>query len=401
MFHRDAQALALLVILSGLPAPVLAGKAETSKAALEQLKDRIESLKKELDSNQQAHVEAADALRQSEQSISETNRALHALNQQQKSNRSALQALQQEKSGLTQTIAQQQQQLGQQLYQQYLNGQQGYMQIVLTQRDPSEISRNLHYFGHVARARADLIADLRKNLGHVAALNAQTAVKLKEVNDLKLEQEAQRKQLEVEKSEHRKLMNRLASQIKAQRGEISKLKRDEKRLTNLVERLSRIISTPSRSQKPSREPGRRNESTPTQAFSGDNFSALKGKLHLPVRGSIANRFGAAREDGGVSWRGLFIKTGEGEEVKSIADGRVVFADWLRGFGNLMIVDHGNGYMSLYGNNQALLKNVGDAVTAGDSIAAVGNSGGNEEAGLYFEMRHQSKPFDPLAWCVVK
>jgi septal ring factor EnvC (AmiA/AmiB activator) len=120
-----------------------------------------------------------------------------------------------------------------------------------------------------------------------------------------------------------------------------------------------------------------------------------------VRGELANHFGAPREDSGISWKGLFIRAQEGGEVRAVAGGRVVFADWLRGFGNLMIVDHGNGYMSLYGNNQALLKRVGDEVRAGDSIAAVGNSGGNQESGLYFELRHLSKPFDPLAWCVVK
>ena len=131
------------------------------------------------------------------------------------------------------------------------------------------------------------------------------------------------------------------------------------------------------------------------------FSSLKGKLKLPVRGELANRFGSTREDSGVSWKGLFIKAAEGADVKSVASGRVVFADWMRGFGNLIIVDHGGGYMSLYGNNQAVLKHEGDEVSAGDTIAAVGNSGGNESNGLYYELRNQSRPFDPLSWSVVR
>jgi septal ring factor EnvC (AmiA/AmiB activator) len=115
---------------------------------------------------------------------------------------------------------------------------------------------------------------------------------------------------------------------------------------------------------------------------------------------VSNRFGDSREDSGVSWKGLFIKANEGAEVKSIATGRVVFADWLRGFGNLIILDHGDGYMSLYGNNQAVLKQVGDIVHVGDTIASVGNSGGNETNGLYYELRRQSHPFDPLSWSKV-
>ncbi len=392
---------ALAVAVLCLPGIAQAGKTEASKEALEQLQSRIESLKKELDSTQEAHSEAADALKKSEQSISEANRKLFELAKQQKTNRNALQSLQHEKSSLSETIQHQQQLLGKQLYQQYLNGQHGYVQVVLTQHDPSAVARELQYFSYVARARADLINSLKKNLGRVAILNDQTSAALKEINDLKTEQENQRKQLESEKTERKSVLNKLASQIKAQRGEISKLRRDEKRLSDLVERLARIIPAQPKPQKQRQEAGRKNDDIPTQAFSGSGFAALKGKLHLPVRGNIVNRFGAMREDSGISWKGLFIKASDGEEVKSIADGRVVFADWLRGFGNLMIIDHGNGFMSLYGNNQALLRKVGDTVTAGDSIAAVGNSGGNEEAGLYFELRHQSKPFDPLSWCVVK
>jgi len=140
-----------------------------------------------------------------------------------------------------------------------------------------------------------------------------------------------------------------------------------------------------------------NQTLPDNESAGTNFAALKGKLRLPVRGDVTNRFGANRADSGISWKGLFIKANEGAEVKSVAGGRVVFADWLRGFGNLIIVDHGSGYMSLYGNNQAILKQAGDTVHGGDAIAYVGNSGGNESNGLYYELRSQSRPFDPLSW----
>ncbi|GGY24847.1 peptidoglycan DD-metalloendopeptidase family protein [Pseudoduganella albidiflava] len=126
------------------------------------------------------------------------------------------------------------------------------------------------------------------------------------------------------------------------------------------------------------------------------FASLKGQMRAPVSGRVAARFGSKRGDG-PSWKGVFILAGEGTEIRSVAQGRVVFADWLRGFGNLIIVDHGGQYMSIYGNNQSLLKRAGDVVKGGDVIAAAGNSGGNEESGLYFELRHQGRAFDPAEW----
>lgn len=114
-------------------------------------------------------------------------------------------------------------------------------------------------------------------------------------------------------------------------------------------------------------------------------------------GTVVNKFGSARSDSAVSWKGLQLRAASGQPVKSVAAGRVVFADWLRGFGNLLIVDHGKGYMSLYGNNETLFKQVGDILHGGDTIAAVGNSGGNEDYGVYFELRHRGEPIDPIKW----
>jgi septal ring factor EnvC (AmiA/AmiB activator) len=133
------------------------------------------------------------------------------------------------------------------------------------------------------------------------------------------------------------------------------------------------------------------------SFVGRTFQTLKGKLKLPVRGELQGRFGSPREDGGVTWKGLFIKADNGHAVHSVADGQVVFADWLRGFGNLLIVDHGSGYMSLYGNNESLLKQVGDATQSGETVASVGSSGGALQTGVYFELRYEGKPFDPMKW----
>ncbi len=398
----------LASLLLGLLVPGVSwagAKAEQSKEDLNRLHERIEALKKELDSTKEAHKDAADELKASEKAISETNRKLYELSKQHKQNRNALAGLQQQKLEIETTVKEQQDLLGAQLYQRYLHGQQGYIQIVLQQQDPGAIARQLHYYSYVSKARAALIASMQQNLGKIARLNDETANALKALTELKQKQEQERRELQAQKNERNKVLKQLSAKISSQRGEISKLKRDEKRLSQLVERLSRIIPkiVPKKRSKAAKssEPVGRNEELPTNAFDGGNFAALKGKLNLPIRGDIANRFGDSREDTGVSWKGLFIKSSEGSEVRSIASGRVVFADWLRGFGNLLIVDHGDGYMSLYGNNQSLLKRVGETVSGGDTIAAVGNSGGNETSGLYFELRHRSKPLDPLGWSRVR
>lgn len=398
---------ALIVLLSPFQNAYAAAKSEAPKQKLDQLHERIESLKKELDSSQAAHAEAADELKQSEQAISEANRKLYELNQQHKQNRNALDTLQQQKTGLETTLEQQQRLLGSQLYQQYLHGQQGYMQVVLQQQDPGAMARQLHYFSYIAKARAKLIESMQLNLGKIAKLNDKTAITLQEITTLKSEQEQERRELQMQKNERGKVLKKLSAQISAQRSEINKLKRDEKSLSELVERLAKIASKKSQAKRSKTRKNTgpdvvaRNETLPSNNLDGGSFAALKGKLNLPVRGDITNRFGTAREDTGVSWKGLFIKSAEGSEVKSVASGRIIFADWLRGFGNMLIVDHGDGYMSLYGNNQALLKKVGEEVKGGDTIAAVGNSGGNETFGLYYELRRQSKPFDPLSWSVVR
>ncbi len=309
-------------------------------------------------------------------------------------------------------MADQQQKLSQQLNQQYLHGNQTYTQLILQSKDPNTIARDAKYYSYIAKARSELIEKMQGNLHKIQSLNEETAEKLQEVEQLKAKQMAEKKALELQKQEKAKIVKSLSQKIAMQRNEISRLKRDEKNLSSLVERLAKLAAKP-KAKKPALASSRKNqtkqthdnesntiaknEQLPEESASGISFPSLKGKLRLPVRGELINRFGSSRADTGVNWKGLFIKAPEGNEVKSIASGRVVFADWMRGFGNLIIVDHGDGYMSLYGNNQALLKGVGEIVNSGDTIASVGNSGGNETNGLYYELRKNSVPLDPLSW----
>ena len=391
-----------------------AKKIDLAKEDLSDIQEKIQALKKELDSNQEAHKDATDALKSSETAISSANKKLRDINQKQKQNKNTLNSLKKQSLNLNENLSQQQQQLSSLLRQQYMYGGQTYSQLILQNKNPSAIARDMKYFSYIAKEHAKVIDGMQTNLVKVKKLNNQTATTLQEVANLKAKQEAEKKELEQQKQEKSKIVKTLSKQISAQRNEINKLKRDEKSLSNLVERLAKIIpkTMPKKTKKATKKKQDKiddgndekiasNETTPTNAYSGSNFAALKGKLHLPVRGDVTNRFGAAREDTGVTWKGLFIKAAEGNDVKTVADGRVVFADWMRGFGNMIIVDHGSGYMSLYGNNQAVLKQVGEEVNAGDAIASVGNSGGNESNGLYYELRRQSKPFDPMSWSVIR
>ncbi len=418
--------LALTAFLFGLTLnssiALAANKSEKPKEKLNNIHQRIESLTKELGKTKEAHADAADALKDSEKAISETNRKLFELQQAQKKHSETLQALQAQKSGLENTIEGQKNQLSKQMYQQYLHGQQNYLQVILEEQDPSAASRQLQYFSYITKARENLINGMQSNLSKVTKLNEQTVDALQEVVTLKNKQQSERKTLESQKQSHRQVVEKLSSQISAQRNEIEKLKRDEKNLSQLVERLARAPQ--SKPQKPTEENKPKNisrettahkpeienrpqqalasnESLPSNAFDGGSFESLRGKLNLPVRGEVTNKFGNSRQDTGLTWKGLFIKSNDGNDVKSVASGRVVFADWMRGFGNLIIVDHGGGYMSLYGNNQALLRKMGETVKGGDTIASVGNSGGNDTSGLYYELRSRSKPFDPMSWSVLR
>ncbi len=403
-----------------------AKKIDTAKENLSELQTKINALKLELDHNQKAHVDATDALKTSETAISQANQKLADINKKQKKNKIALKTLNKQSHNLNKDLSAQQARLNQLVNQLYRRGNQSYTKLILQNKNPSQIARELKYFSYIAKAHAKLIDDTQHNLIRVKTLNNETSVTLKNVAELKTKQEQERSTLQLQKKEKSKVVKSLSSEISAQRSEIDKLKRDEKSLSNLVEQLAKIIAKPakkktSKSKKivsgknigsskqenssanemPTNTVILTNEETPTDTLENHNFSALKGKLRLPVRGELVNRFGSNRVDTGLSWKGLFIRAPEGSDVKSVASGLVVFADWMRGFGNLIIVDHGGGFMSLYGNNQVVLKQVGESVSAGEHIAAVGNTGGNESNGLYYELRRQSKPFDPLSWSVIR
>ena len=409
-----------LFVLLALCVPLCASanQADRKQSELDALKQRLQTLQEEFHNTQVDRREAADELRQSERAISSAVRQLRQLDGERQRARTDLQSLTRQAVAAEARIRQQQAHLAQALRAAYLRGQGDALKLMLNGADPNQTARDLRYLAHLSRAQQAMIESLRVDLAQLDVLQQQTRKKSNDLLQLQAAREVEQKILVAEKQQREQVMLKLSEQIRQQRLEISNLKRDERSLTLLVERLNRLMAQQAEreaararaaqqakqsqaegkdSAAKSRRPVDVNTETPV-AFSTDQpFSRLKGSLRLPVAGELMNRFGAPREDGGLSWKGLFIRAAQGSAVKVIAAGQVVFSEWLRGFGNLIIVDHGEGYMSLYSNNESLYKQVGERVQPGDPIAAVGNSGGQPDPGLYFEMRHQSRPVNPLLW----
>ena len=361
---------------------------------LKELRARIEALRKDIASTEGDRTEAADALRESERAISEANRELRNLSGERQEAEKRLHELGRKSKTAKDNADDQVKRLARLIRDQYVHRERGYVQMLFSGENPAAAARHLHYASYASRAEARLIDNLRSSLKQLQQLSGAARDKSVELSDIETRQRAERAQLAKESEARRRVMRELSSKIRSQRKEVSTLEQNEKRLSNLILKLSQMVR-PAPTERPKR-PGERIDRTPEAGFAGA-FATLKGKLRLPTRGELASRFGSPREDGGTTWKGLFIKAAQGEEVKAIAPGRVVFADWMRGFGNLLIVDHGAEYLSIYGNNETVYKQAGENVSSGDTIARVGNSGGNPETGLYFEVRFKGSPFDPLSW----
>ncbi|HEY6864707.1 MAG TPA: peptidoglycan DD-metalloendopeptidase family protein, partial [Burkholderiales bacterium] len=336
-----------------------------------------------------ARDEVRDQLRDSERAISATNRELRVL----AAKRSALQAqsrsLAQRRRQAESELGARRESLGRLLLRRYLDGGEGYMRLALSGRDPSQMARELHYYGYLSEAQARMMERLRDLLLQTRDLERQLEEKRAELASVESDQRARRSDLAKEQAAKRVVLARVSNRLREQRREVHGLERDEARLARLVQQIAKMLAT---------TPGAlRNEALPEAGAPERRFATLKGALRLPARGEVTNRFGAARPGGGPMWKGLFIRAPAGAEVRAVAGGRVVFADWLRGFGNLLILDHGDAYLTIYGNNESLLRQVGDVVRTGEVIATTGNSGGSQNSGIYFELRHEGRPFDPLRW----
>ncbi len=397
--------LSCLLAIAG-PAPAnQAAKVGAPKEDLATVRKQIESLQQSLEKAEGSRAEVTDALRESEQAISATQRRLHQLDGERKRINLRLDALGRDADTTQAQIDAQRERISGLLQRQYLRGDDDALQLMLKGSDPAEMQRDLLAYRRILAARKHEIDRLESQLQRLVELRSEIDERRVELQSVQREEQAQARKLAQQKTQHAQSLAKLGKDIEARRRQIETLKRDETRLTQLIERLAALKPAPPRPVKP-KVPGAggqkgpapiANEALPERGFQGD-FAALRGRLRLPVRGDVVNRFGSPRADTGLAWKGLLIRAEQGAQVLAVAPGRIAYADWLRGFGNLIIIDHGDGYMSLYGYNESLLKQPGETVSSGDAVARVGNSGGGSEGtALYFELRKAGNPIDPLAW----
>ena len=392
--RRAAQVLILLALGPGAWAPAPAAPA-ASEAELRELRGRIEKLQSELAAAEESRGEAADQLKESGRAVSDAQRALFGLAQRRRTLEAELASIAARDRETRAGVSDQEALAGKLLRLQYQQGAPDRLRLALEGRDAATVARHIAYYEYIQRERAAIIGELRRTGESLAAIEKDAMARRDELAQNEKDQAEETRTLERERAARAAVLARLAGDIAKGRREIGRLKRDEARLARLVEEIARALAAKPAEGKGGK--GRAVDRVADASSSARPFASLKGRLNLPVRGELMNRYGTAREETGASWKGLFIKSVSGETVHAVADGRVVYADWLRGFGNLLILDHGTGYMSLYANNDGLLRKVGESVRGGDPIAHVGASGGNVESGLYFELRRDGKPFDPLGW----
>ncbi len=396
------------LFLSLLPASLaFAAAVDAKKDELQDLKSRIESLRRNMAKAEESKTYAADQLRETESAISDVNRRLHELGAERGELKAQLAGLDGQSQRLDRQAGAQQNQLARLLNRQFVGGDSDALKLLLSGEDPNQAARDKYFLTQLSRAKADLIQQLRA----VAAEKRQLADAVRErqaqLAEVERREQESRAQLLARKKQRLTTLAAIGDRLKAQRREIDTLRRDEQRLGKLIEGLARIAAakkTGPRAKPGGAAPGGTGHAAKAPPLKshdpgnvGGAFAALRGHLRLPVKGTISGRYGQPRPEGGATWKGIFIRAAEGVEVRAVAGGAVVFSDWLRGFGNLLVIDHGDDFLSVYGNNESLLVAVGASIKDGESVATVGNSGGNPDSGLYFELRHRGQPFDPLKW----
>jgi septal ring factor EnvC (AmiA/AmiB activator) len=385
------------------------------KDDLREVRERLERLRKDLSKNEDARGRAADQLRASETAISDANRKLRELRLAAQNATSDLKRVGADIERLRGEIEVGQDSLAGLIRGRYVSGgNQTPLKLLLSGQEQGDTARMLTYQAYVSRAQANFIRGLHEDVARMASLEENAQTRRAELAELEAQQQSERETLAAQAAERRTLLASISKEVTSQRKELAAARRNEARLARVVDELTKALraKAQAQAQAQAREQAKpkksaptagvaRNEHVPEAPLRASEFPSLKGRLRLPVRGELANRFGTPRQDSGLTTKGVFIRAHEGDEVRVVANGEVVYADWMRGFGNLLIVDHGAGYMTIYGNNEAVLKRPGDAVRAGDVVATVGATGGNEAPGLYFEMRHLGQPFDPLSWVSLK
>jgi len=370
----------LAIMPIGSSAVAQEGGANSQKEKLAELQAELRARQQVLENSRASAQELEGVLKASELEIAKVAKALSTTRQALKNVEQEQAKLEAEQEGLKTAIRKQQSLLSSQLKSAFMAGHYDYAKMLFYQDDARTFERVITYYQYVAKARQKEIESFRSNVARLEEVNAELSEKALSLAALKDEQEGQRAVLLTRQDDRKATLKKINKTIASENQRIASLQADEKALKDAIE-AARIAA-----ERAARE----------AEVSMDGLAKLKGKLAAPVKGRIRNLFGSRRQ-GQVSWKGIVIDGAEGDPVNSIAPGKVLYAHWLRGFGLVAIVDHGEGYMSVYGHNQALLKQAGDDVRQGERIALVGRSGGQEYPNLYFEIRHKGKALNPSAW----
>lgn len=402
---RTVAALLLLLV------PLAQAAGERDKTRLETVREQRLALEKQVKQREAAHSATERELRGIEANIAESARQLRALGDEQAAARAERSAHERDLKRIEQRVAARQTELAGLLRHRMRVRETSALTAALAGQDPNAAMRDRYFLALLSRAQADMIADLRADAAETRRLSAAVRQRGQKLTELAQREQAERAQLQKHQQQRQGALSALAGQIDAQRRKIETLKQDEQRLGALLAALAKKQQqAKARQRAQARKPppapadgktpaARPTPVNPAEAYepAGGAFAQLRGRLTLPVQGNIGIRFGARRDAGGGAWKGIFVRAAAGAPVGAAAEGVVVFADWLRGYGQLLIVDHGDGFLSVYGNNQSLLAEVGQKVGPGKAIAAVGASGVLDESGLYFELRHRGQAIDPGRW----
>ncbi|REL37053.1 peptidase M23 [Thalassotalea euphylliae] len=378
------QCLALLVIASAFTLVSAQAQSASSEDAKKQRStEQLSTVKSEIAKQKSAIVQVSKKRRQlnaqlkkDDFAIAKVAKAMNNTRNSLKATQDKLTSLAKEKAQLNRDKVQQENALAHQLRTAYTTGQHDYLKMLLNQEESSQVQRSLTYYQYLSKARIAEIEAFQATIARLSEVEVEQQQKAKQLTQLQQTQQSQRAALEKNKAQRKKTLTALRKELLSNKQQLAKLEQEEANLVAELERLAR-------------------QSALAKNLPG--LDRLKRKLRWPVSGRIKHSFGT-RKQGYLRWKGVLLSAAVGRQVTSIYSGKVLFSDWLKGYGLVTVIDHGKGYMSLYGHNQALLKNVGDTVEPGEAIAIVGQSGGQSEPGLYFEIRHHGKAVNPKLWC---
>lgn len=355
-----------------------AASATAKEAELKQVRSRIESIRKSIHADAERRDSLAAALKDAELEIQSARERLSDVRERRVAAEARLRALETERGDTQREIAGERDALAGELRVAYMNGHQEQVKLLLTQRDPAQLGRIMTYYGYFGRARAERITAITEHLAHLELLTENITAEASKLKAIEADNAREVKSLAGARDRRKLTLAQVQSKIRSRNDELAKAQREAQALEKLVEQLRRAI-----------------EEFPD--LGNQPFARVKGKLPWPVKGKLLARFGQLRSGGPLKWQGMVIGADRGTQVRAPFQGRVVYADWLPGLGLLLVLDHGGGYMSLYGHNEQLYRKVGDRVAAGDALGAVGDAAGTGQSGLYLEIRKGRQAIDPATW----